>query len=280
LIVSSAALSLGYGLVGSAIQVARRRTRPIGRRLEHLFSTWQTPLQLSAIFLSAVALFATLVIGLDLVGWTFRALIGLPFRQIVELATVQVTVRVLSLSGLLYLALAVAHRRPRWGITASGLLLASWILYAFFVEEWGGLDRLQWYSVPTGIYLLAVGYVESRTGSARLVRWIDNLSIVLIVGSAFWQTLVLGWLFALQLGIEGLALFWWGSARRLRRFFYAGILAVVLATLGQLINALQSINQWLVFGIIGLILFLIGALGERRFEELRASFEEILEEWE
>jgi hypothetical protein len=58
------------------------------------------------------------------------------------------------------------------------------------------------------------------------------------------------------------------------------MIGVILATLGQLINSLQSINQWIVFGIIGLLLFSIAAIVERRLEDIRASLQEVLEDWE
>ena len=98
-------------------------------------------------------------------------------------------------------------------------------------------------------------------------------------GSLFWQTMILGWKFALLLGSEGLVSLWWGSARRLRRFFYAGILGVVMATVGQLVNALQAINQWITFGIIGSLLVLIAVIVERRMENFKV-WQESMEDWE
>jgi hypothetical protein len=100
-----------------------------------------------------------------------------------------------------------------------------------------------------------------------------------MMGSLFWQTLLYGWLYALMLGAEGFATFWWGSARRLRRFFYAGMIGVILATVAQLINSLQSINQWIIMGIIGLLVIIVGLLVERKREEIK-TWLEVLETWE
>ena len=63
------------------------------------------------------------------------------------------------------------------------------------------------------------------------------------------------------------------------RFFYAGIIGVILATLGQLLNALQNINQWITFGIIGILLVAIAVIVERRMESIKA-WQGTLEDWE
>jgi hypothetical protein len=100
-----------------------------------------------------------------------------------------------------------------------------------------------------------------------------------MLGSLFWQTWVFGWWFFLLLMIEGLLAMWYGSARRLRRFLYTGMVGVVLATLGQLLNALRSVNQWLVFGLIGLLLVVAAIAVERKLEDLKA-WQDSLEAWE
>jgi hypothetical protein len=128
--------------------------------------------------------------------------------------------------------------------------------------------------------LLGIAYFEWQYGHKNLARWLDYAAMTLMLGSLFWQTLLYGWGYALLLGGEGFLAFWWGSARRLRRFFYAGMVGVILATLGQLLNALSSINQWIVFGIIGLLLVAIAVLVERKLEDIKMWQEKILETWE
>ena len=91
--------------------------------------------------------------------------------------------------------------------------------------------------------------------------------------------MLFGWGFALLLGIEGLACMLWGSGRRLRRFLYVGMVAVVLATVGQLINSLWSINQWIVFGLIGLLLVSLAIIVERKLESIKL-WQKILDTWE
>ena len=57
------------------------------------------------------------------------------------------------------------------------------------------------------------------------------------------------------------------------------MVAVVLATVGQLINSLWSINQWIVFGLIGLLLVLLAIVVERKLENIKL-WQKILDTWE
>jgi hypothetical protein len=189
-------------------------------------------------------------------------------------------VGVLSLLGLLYVAAAAAHRWLRLGYVALAMLLAGWMLHAFYIQQWDRLARVQWYAIPAGLYLLGVGFLEWRQGHKTLGRWLDYAAMLLMLGSLFWQTMLFGWGYAMLLGAEGFTAFWWGSARRLRRFFYAGMVGVMLATLGQLINSLRSVNQWIVFGLIGLLLVALAVLVERKLDEIKAWQDKILETWE
>jgi hypothetical protein len=215
-------------------------------------------------------------LGFDLAGWTVRAIFGLPFREVVELVTVQMAVRVLALLGLLYIAATFTYRQLRLGYIALGMLLAAWMLHTFYVQQW---ENVQWYAIPAGLYLLIIAYMEWRRGNKVPARWLDYAAMLLMLGSLFWQTLLFGWGYALLLGTEGFSAFWWGSARRLRRFFYAGMVAVILATIGQLVNSLRSINQWIVFGLIGLILVVIAVIVERKLDNIKA-WQEVLDSWE
>jgi hypothetical protein len=291
--VAYACLALGYGVAGYAITLLKTRwakdeaienqSASIGfpsssGKLAWLL-LWETPLQISGLIVSFGALLLTFILGFDLAGWMARALFGLPFRDIVDLATVQMVVRVLSILGLLYLVTSLIYRRLRVGYLAIGMLVSSWLVYAFYVQLWDNLAQLQWYAVPTGLYLLGVAYLEWNYGNRPLARWLDYAATLLMLGSLFWQTLIFGWGFALMMGLEGLIAIWWGSARRLRRFFYAGIVGVILATLGQLLNALRHINQWITFGVIGLLLVLVGVIVERKRESLKA-WQDALEDWE
>jgi hypothetical protein len=269
-----AQLALAYGLIGYGLAFLRER-----RGISSWLTIWDQSLRRSGVLLSFIVLVLAAVLGVNLAQWTVRALFGTPFRRLVDLPTVQMVVSVLALLGLLYLAAAFIHRRLRVGYAAIAMLLAAWMLHAFYVQQWDGATNVQWYALPAGLYLLGISFLEWQRGNKDFARWIDYAAVTLMMGSLFWQTLLYGWSFALLLGAEGFAAFWWGSARRLRRFLYAGMMGVVLATLAQLINSLQSINQWLVFGVIGLIVVVAAILIERRIEDVKA-LRQIFETWE
>jgi hypothetical protein len=275
-----AGLALGYGALGFGYELfMRQRGQETAKPDPNWHSIWKLPLQRIAMILSIYSLGLAAVLGFALAGWSLRALFGLPFRQMVEVETVSMTVWVLSFVGLLYVAAAAVYKQIRLGYLAVGMLLVGWFLYAFYINAWDSLLQMQWYAVPAGIYLLAIGYLEWGRGSRDLARWLDYAAILLMLGSLFWQTLVFGWWYAVMLGVEGFAAFWWGSARRLRRFFYAGMAGVILATLGQLLNALQEVNQWITFGLIGLVLVIMAILVERKLEAIKA-WQQVLESWE
>jgi hypothetical protein len=271
-------LALAYGLFGFGYQLLKRFAG-LQEDPARWLSIWERSLQRSGMLVSLLAFLNLLGAGFDLVGWSVRALFGLPFRALVDTATIWMVLKVFSLIGLLYTAAAAVYRRLRLGYLSVGLLLVSWFLYAFYINIWDGLRQLQWYALPAGFYLLALGYLEWRAGQRLFARWLDYLAMLLMLGSLFWQTLEFGLLFAFLLICEGVASLWWGSARRQRRFFYTGIIAVMLAVFGQLLNALQSINQWLVFGLIGLALVGLAILVERKLETIKA-WQKVLETWE
>jgi hypothetical protein len=272
--VALARLVLVYGLVGHGLAWGRAWSRVPG-----WLAIWELPLQRFSLWTSLGILAATAIWATRLPVWTMRALLGYPFRQIVDMATVQMVVGVLASLGLLYMAAAYTYRRWRLSYVAVGMLLVAWTLHAFYIQQWDGAARVQWYAMPAGAYLLGIAFLEWERGNRTLARWLDYSAVVLMMGSLFWQTLLYGWQFALLLGGEGFAAFWWGSARRLRRFLYTGMVGVILATVAQLINSLQSINQWIVFGMIGLLVIVAAVLIERKLEEIKAWLV-VLETWE
>jgi len=275
-----AGLALGYGVLGFGYSLLKRQTaQSVRASTPRWLAIWEVPLQRSALLLSFLSLGLVPFFGIDIVGWSLRALLGLSFRQIVDAETVYMLVWVLSLMGLLYVTAAAVYRRIRLGYLAIGMLLTGWFTYAFYINAWDNLRQLQWYAMPAGLYLLGIGYLEWQRGNRQLARWVDYAAVFLLLGALFWQTLVFGWWYAVLLGSVGFAAFWWGSARRLRRFFYAGMSGVILAALGQTLNALQEINQWITFGLIGIVLVVLAVLVEGRLEAIKA-WQQVLETWE
>ena len=274
--IALAILALGYGVFGYGLRYARRRgqSAPLWVRL------WETPLIRCGMTLTALALLWTALLDAGDVIWlAIRALFEQP---VLRLPSVQMTITVLAVAGLTYLAAAFIERWLWRGYGAVAMLLAA---YGLELLLFLGAREVQWYAVPAGVYLLGVGYLEWREERRSLARWIDRTAMILLFASAFWQSLAheQGWRYALIMGAEGLVIVWWGSARRQRRFLYSGVGAVVIAVVGQLIEPLLSVNAWIVLGSVGLLVFLIGLIVERRLEAVRQlsqEWQERLEDWE
>jgi len=276
--IALAILALAYGAFGYWLRYARRRGQPVPSWVR----VWEKPLIRSGIGLTALALLWTATLSAEDVVWlTIRALFEQPTLTAAEVPTVQMAVTVLAVAGLTYLAAALVERQSWLGYGAVAMLVTA---YSLEVLLFLGQREIQWYAVPAGVYLLGVGYLEWHEDRRTLARRIDQTAMLLLFGSAFWQSLAHGgWRYALLMGTEGLGVAWWGSARRQRRFLYGGVSAVVVAVVGQLIEPLLSANAWLVLGGVGLSVVLFGLLVERRLEAVRRLSQELLErleDWE
>jgi len=299
--VALAALALGYGLVGYGLEYirtlakARVRVDKVDEKRGISSSTHSSltfdgdrvavlerPLEQAGLVISAAAVLGTMALGLRIPRWLARALLGRPLMTPDDVPVVQMGVAVLALVGLLYLAAALVRRWYWRGYGAVALLLCAWGLEWFLVWD---LREVQWYTIPAGLYLLCVGYLEWRQGRKGMARWIDRAALLLLLGSSFYQSLAeqYGWSYALLMGAESLFLIWWGSARRQRRLLYFGLVGVVTDVGGQLIEPLLSINRWIVFGGVGLVVIAVAILVERSLETVKRvsqEWQERLEEWE
>ena len=154
-----AELAVVYGLCGYGLTFLRRNLKDRG--LRPWLALWELPLQRFSMVFSWGILTLTLGLGLAVIGWTIRAIFGLVYHA--DLPTAYMVTSVLALLGLLYLAAAFTHRWLRLGYMAMGMLLVSWVVHIFFVQQW---DNLQWYAIPAGLYLLGIGYLEWQRQSS------------------------------------------------------------------------------------------------------------------
>lgn len=278
-------LALGYGLVGYGLLALARlsKIRVTGWTLR-LASTWSIPLTELAWWVSLTGLVSGLILGINIFGVAINAIFNLPLLGNQDIPRVQVTALTFSILGLFYLVASVVARRRRLGYLSILLLLVGWSLEWLLV--WG-LREVQWYAIPTGLFLLGIGYFEGKFGGERghsLSVWADRLGALLLLGSAFWQSQGINGLpYAILMLVEGLMIVFWGSLRRLRRFLYAGVLGVVLDIVGILIDPILSANRWIVFGILGLVLLALGTFLQQRYDRVVKFSKEIrsrLEEWQ
>ncbi|MCA9982012.1 MAG: hypothetical protein KDD89_14310, partial [Anaerolineales bacterium] len=268
-----AVLGVVYGSVGYGLQV-------IQAKLGRLAALWQRPLQIGSWLISATAVVWTITLLSTLVPVAINILQGQLFltEEIRIVATTAVVTY--GITGLLFLVTALAEQKPRLSYGALLLLLLSWSTYMLILNQ---QNHLQLYALPSGLYLLVIGWLEWRYGNKRLAVWVDYAGFLLLLGSLFYQSFgTWGRLYALLMVVEGLLLVWAGSWRRMRRYLYAGITAVVLGIGSQMINPILDLNAFVLLAL-GLFLVLVGIGLERRLDTLRdlvKKFRPDLEKWE
>ncbi|MCB8942802.1 MAG: hypothetical protein H6658_03390 [Ardenticatenaceae bacterium] len=275
----------GYGLLYGARSEGRwakgeHSLSPLAPR-PSLLALWQRPLRRTAWLISLISLLLTLSRG-------STVLISLPFAifDLPPIATTRMmdqaamVVAVFSVLGLFYLAAAFVERRRGLGYGSVWLLFAAWSVWLLYVQQ---QTELQYYALPASLYLFGVAWLEWTQGSRNLASWIDRAAIVLMFGSALWQSFgPWGLAYAVLMMLEGLFLVWLGSVRRLRRLLYAGMGGVITAVLGQLIEPLFNLETY-VFFILGAALLAAGILIEQRREKVLQFAQEWklkLEDWE
>ncbi|MBN1484767.1 MAG: hypothetical protein JXA37_08605 [Chloroflexia bacterium] len=267
-----ALLALGYGLAGYLLKL--RRQHGAGARW---VAMWERPLRRSGLFLSALSLLLMAWRGLNIVRLVIRAALDWPLLTAQDPPRVQMAASVLALLGLLYLLAAVVDRRRWLGYAAVALLLGAWNLEWLLV--WG-MREVQWYAIPAGAYLLVVGYLEWRDGSAVLARWIDLAGMLLLLASAFGQSFGRGGLpYALLMTAEGVLGVLWAGVRKLRRFLYLGLAGTVVSVVAISINPLFTGYRWIFLLIGGIAVLLLLFWIERNMERVRQRMGR-LEEWE
>jgi hypothetical protein len=143
---------------------------------------------------------------------------------------------------------------------------------------------VQIYALPAGTYLIMIGYLEHHFGSRKIAVWIDRLAILLVLGSSFWQSLgdYHPLSYATLMGMECLAMVFFGSARRLRRYLYAGLVGLAVNVVAQLVDPLLR-GSWIVFLVVGLVVVIIAVIVERKLEQVKEMSEDVrrrLEAWE
>ncbi|HSH05541.1 MAG TPA: hypothetical protein VLL52_23700 [Anaerolineae bacterium] len=185
-----------------------------------------------------------------------------------------------ALWGLIGLTIALDHRHRYLFYTSLFSLFISWNLGLLLLL---GHYELQLYAVPAGLYLLFLSWLEWRTGHHNLSWWLDYAALTLLYATAFWQSFgPNGGFYALLMIIEALALVWFGSFRRLRRWLYLGIAGVVAAISSQLFEPVAQLNAGVLLGL-GAFLVFIGITLEQRLDLVRHLSKEWrlkLEQWD
>lgn len=269
-------LSLAYGAVGYGLLFWQRQkqTLPQGALI------WQEPLHKGSWLVSVLALIVPMEMSTFVIGMVVRAIFKQPLIEPFEMAQVEMVILVFAITGLLYLTAALVERKRDWGYGALLLLLSSWSIWLLLIQQ---QRELQLYALPASIYLLGLGWLEWKYGRRSFALWVDRLGLLLLFGSVFWQSFgENGSRYALVMIFEGLLIAWLGSLRRLRRLLYAGVVGVITAVVGQLIDPLFELDTFVLW-LLGASLLAFAIALERRLEEVRVLSKELrtrLEDWD
>ncbi|PMP81880.1 MAG: hypothetical protein C0184_07640, partial [Chloroflexus aggregans] len=136
------------------------------------------------------------------------------------------------------------------------------------------LREMQLYVIPVGVYLLAfangIRYFQRQD---RLARMVDTGAVGLLLSATFLQAVGspsnVGYI--LFVSGESLLIATYGALMRLRVPFVAGLVCFGLGILWLVGNAARMLNQWLLLGLVGLLMLLAYVVLERQQELLRRA---------
>jgi hypothetical protein len=245
--------SLALCILGWLLEVGMRggRTQANARtQTSPLQTTWRLPLLYGT--LGAGAALTTL---LGLIAPTANDLPPLTFA----LATL----------GLLLATVAVREREVMFGYVAGAALVGAGMCQ---LADWGFTEP-QWYVIPAGLYLLALAEGLRRfQGQRQVSQIIEAGAALLLLGTTLGQSLretgATSTTYALWLCGESLLVVGYGVVRKLRVPFFGGIAFFLIGVTWLSIDPLQALNQWVLLGIVGLLLVGAYVLLERRQEQL------------
>jgi hypothetical protein len=170
--------------------------------------------------------------------------------------------------ALLLATLALRERRALYGYAAGGALVAAALCQ---LADWG-FTQPQWYVVPAGLYLMALGHGLRRAGRIPQARLVEAGALAVMLGTTLAQSLRGddgAWaLYAAVLCLESLAFVAYGTLAKLRVPFVGGIAFFVAGVVWLSLDPLQSANRWVLLGALGLLMVAAYVLLERRQEQL------------
>lgn len=176
--------------------------------------------------------------------------------------------------GVTFAADAAVRRILRLGYLAGGTFVVTiWAVLLFFE-----VNELQAYVIPLGLGLLALGWNERRRGGQRTYLWPTLLGLLILMGSAFFQSLDAVF-YAVLLLLESLAALAWGMRIHSRGFVQLGVLSLLANAIAQFGPSFVDLPRWIQLGVIGTILLGGGLAALFRREQLLAARKRLTDEW-
>src|SRR5205085_223791 len=164
------------------------------------------------------------------------------------------------------------HRRERLlGYLGVALLEAGYMLQLAL----GHVGQPQAFTLPAGLYVLAIAYLEWRRGSgAGIKALLEVAGLMLVLGAALAQAagvLDVGagrYVYDVVLLFESLALFALGAMLRWRKIFFASILALVADVFIVLADPIRAMNTWYLLALVGFTMLGVVVFIEQRRQRI------------
>jgi hypothetical protein len=180
----------------------------------------------------------------------------------------------IAIAGITYTADALARRQLYLGYLGGAAFIAAyWAALLYF-----GVTELQAYALPLGLGLLALGWNERRLHSRVAYRAATLLGLLILMGSAFIQSLD-GSIYAWLLLAEGLTAGAWGVRTHSRGYVEVGALALIANAIAQFGPGFIELPRWVQLGSIGAILLGGGLAALLRREQILAARRALVGEW-
>lgn len=173
----------------------------------------------------------------------------------------------LTLGGVVLTSSALVHRDRR-GLAWAGLAL-------FTLAQWVRLqqldvDTVEAYTLPLAVVLLVIGLVRMRTSDLSSHRALGAGLGLALVPTLLQVLLDPVSMRALLLGLGCLVAITVGVALRWAAPLVAGAGVGLVLVLREATHS-QILPQWVVIGLVGIVLTIVGVTWERRLAELRAA---------
>ena len=212
--------------------------------------------------------------------WGGLVLMGLPLLAAVALLLIGDWAVLLAvtfaIAGLTYGADG-ALRRVVW-LVYLGIASLVVVIWGVFIAL--DVGEPQSYILPAGLALLGVGWNERRLERSLTYQGSLVAGLVLLMGSAFVQSLGRGnWPYALLLLVESLVALGWGARKHLRRLVQVGGLALLANGIAQVGPAFVGLSGWIQLGLTGAVLFTVGIVALIKREEILAARQRLTTEW-
>jgi hypothetical protein len=159
-----------------------------------------------------------------------------------------------AVAGLTAIGYGFYRRERLLGYLGVALLEVGFMLQLTLFD----VGQPQAFTLPAGLYVLAIAYLEWRRGSgARIKALLEVAGLILVLGTALAQAAGVQdagaerYVYDVVLLFESLALFALGAALRWRKTCFGSILALVADVVIVLADPIRAMNTWYLLALVG-----------------------------